>query len=158
MRSSAYECRLAETHRARRLRLLGSPPDLVHSGPVVQAPHPYAEPLSKALSDLGAHSLAVSISYFIRFRLGFQPPAFSRKSLAKSFTVYHTLSGSPKAPRGLYARARSRRLGLRPGAMQSFVWPGLLILYVLKTYIVQSPSSFVWAGVVLCLETWGSHY
>ena len=52
MRSSAYECRLAETHRARRLRLLGSPPDLVHSGPVVQGPHPYAEPRSKALSDL----------------------------------------------------------------------------------------------------------
>ena len=48
--------------------------------------------------------------------------------------------------------ARSRRLGLRPGAMQSFVWPGLLILYVLKTYIVQSPSSFVWAGVVFGLE------
>ena len=52
MRSSAYECRLAETHHARRLRLLGSPPDLVHSGPVVQGPHPYAEPRSKALSDL----------------------------------------------------------------------------------------------------------
>ena len=52
MRSSAYECRLTETHHARRLRLLGSPPDLVHSGPVVQGPHPYAEPRSKALSDL----------------------------------------------------------------------------------------------------------
>ena len=76
MRSSAYECRLAETHRARRLRLLGSPPDLVHSGPVVQGPHPYAEPRSKALSDLVAHSLAVSICYFIIFRPGLQAPRF----------------------------------------------------------------------------------
>src|SRR5699024_1876326 len=79
LRSSAYECRLAETHRARRLRLLGSPPDLVHSGPVVQGPHPYAEPRSKALSDLVAHSLAVSICYFIIFRPGFQPPPLFRE-------------------------------------------------------------------------------
>ena len=52
LRSMAYGCRLAETHRAHRLRLLGSPPDLVHSGPVVQGPHPYAKPRSKALSDM----------------------------------------------------------------------------------------------------------
>ena len=83
MRSSAYECRLAETHRARRLRLLGSPPDLVHSGPVVQGPHPYAEPRSKALSDLVAHSLAVSICYFIIFRPGLQAPRFFEKKLGK---------------------------------------------------------------------------
>ena len=44
LRSSAYGCRLSETHRTRRLRLLGSPPDLVHSGSIVQDPHPYAEP------------------------------------------------------------------------------------------------------------------
>ena len=47
LRSSAYGCRLTETHEPRRLRLLGSPPDLVHSGPIVQGPHPYAEPRSK---------------------------------------------------------------------------------------------------------------
>ena len=56
LRNSAYGCRLAETHRAHLLRLLGSPPDLVRGGPVVQDPHPYAEPRSKALSDRKAHS------------------------------------------------------------------------------------------------------
>ena len=44
LRGSAYGCRLTETHGTHRLRLLGSPPDLVHSGSIVQDPHPYAEP------------------------------------------------------------------------------------------------------------------
>ena len=66
MRSSAYECRLTETHHARRLRLLGSPPELVHSGPVVQGPHPYAEPRSKALSDLVCSTAQLgAYKYFI---------------------------------------------------------------------------------------------
>ena len=33
--------------RGKRLRLLGSPPDLVHERPVAQAPHLYAEPRSR---------------------------------------------------------------------------------------------------------------
>ena len=45
--------------------------------------------------------------------------AFLKKSLAKNFTGYHTLSGSPTLPRGLYVQARTRRLGLRPGTMQT---------------------------------------
>ena len=45
--------------------------------------------------------------------------AFLKKSLAKNFTGYHTLSGSPALPRSLYAQARTRRLGLRPGSMQT---------------------------------------
>ena len=44
LRSSAYGCRRSETHGTRCLRLLGSPPDLVHCGSIVQDPHPYAEP------------------------------------------------------------------------------------------------------------------
>ena len=73
MRSSAYGCRLTETHLARRLRLLGSPPDLVRSGPVVQGPHPYAEPRSKALSDLVCSTAQLgAYRYFIIFRFGFQ--------------------------------------------------------------------------------------
>ena len=42
---------------------------------------------------------------------------------ARGFTGYHALSGSPAVPRGRYALARSRRLGLRPGAMQTPTWP-----------------------------------
>ena len=73
LRSSAYGCRLTETHLARRLRLLGSPPDLVRSGPVVQGPHPYAEPRSKALSDLVCSTAQLgAYRYFIIFRFGFQ--------------------------------------------------------------------------------------
>ena len=59
LRNSAYGCRLTETHRAHHLRLLGSPPDLVRRGPVVQDPHPYAEPRSKALSDRKHKSVAL---------------------------------------------------------------------------------------------------
>ena len=64
LRSSAYECRLAETHRARRLRLLGSPPDLVHSGPVVQGPHPYAEPRSRRCPTWQASQQSCMLSVF----------------------------------------------------------------------------------------------
>ena len=47
------------------------------------------------------------------------PRLFWKKSRQKTFTVYHTLSGSPALPRSLYAQARTRRLGLRPGTMQT---------------------------------------
>ena len=56
------------------------------------------------------------------------PSAFSRKSLAKSFTGYHTLSGSPKVPRDHYAPARSLRLCLRHGTMQTFLMAWFLFL------------------------------
>ena len=42
-------------------------------------------------------------------------PAFSRKSLAKSFTGYHTLSGSPTLPRDRYAPLALSRFLRRAG-------------------------------------------
>ena len=42
------------------------------------------------------------------------------KSEQKAFTGYHQLSGSPAVPRRLYALARSRRLRLRRGTMQTY--------------------------------------
>ena len=54
-----------------------------------------------------------------------QAPAVARRKnrlSARGVTVYHTVSGSPKVPRSRYVPARSRRLGLRPGAMQTPVW------------------------------------
>ena len=59
MRSSTYECRLTETHGTHRLRLLGSPPDLVHGGPIVQGPHPYVEPRSRRCPT--RHDLCLTI-------------------------------------------------------------------------------------------------
>ncbi len=54
-----------------------------------------------------------------------QAPAVARRKnrlSTRGFNVYHQVSGSPKVPRGLYVPARSRRLGLRPGTMQTPVW------------------------------------
>ena len=54
-----------------------------------------------------------------------QAPAVARRKnrlSARGFNGYHRLSGSPKVPRGLYVPARSRRLGLRHGTMQTPVW------------------------------------
>ena len=125
MRSSAYECRLAETHRARRLRLLGSPPDLVHSGPVVQGPHPYAEPRSKALSDLVAHSLAVSICYFIIFRPEIQAPRFFEKKLGKKLSMCTIKFPGLRHFRGAFTPALARYI-CACGAVRCKVSRGLV--------------------------------
>ena len=42
------------------------------------------------------------------------------KSEQKTFTGYHQLSGSPAVPQRLYALARSQRLRLRRGTMQTY--------------------------------------
>ena len=54
-----------------------------------------------------------------------QAPAVARRKnrlSARGFNGYHTVSGSPAAPRSFYAPARSLRLCLRHGAMQTPIW------------------------------------
>ena len=91
-------------------------------------------------------------------------PAARRKNRpsARGFTVYHTVSGSPKVPRNRFAPARLLRLCLRHGTMQTTAkchfpranaFRELIIFKSIPTvniHVTQNPRSYSGAGIFSC--------